>query len=102
MRLHPLLTVLFAALVLGQAVLVSIDLKRRGPGYEAARGVLGGATALVIGAQLLLERNRRRKHRRQVLRRAAGQCVTCGYDLRASRKQCPECGTAVPPPLFRT
>ncbi|MDB5356795.1 MAG: hypothetical protein JWN24_3248 [Phycisphaerales bacterium] len=32
---------------------------------------------------------RRRKQRR---RRARGQCVFCGYDLRASSSQCPECG----------
>jgi hypothetical protein len=36
---------------------------------------------------------------KQGRRRRAGFCPTCGYDLRASREQCPECGapTAVRP-----
>ncbi len=38
------------------------------------------------------------QRRRQELRHAPGRCVVCGYDLRGSPHQCPECGM-VPSPI---
>ena len=52
-------------------------------------------TALFLAGRLVLRRGQRRARFR------AGRCITCGYDLRASRERCPECGTVVPKALPR-
>jgi hypothetical protein len=36
-----------------------------------------------------------RKRRRRESRRAKSQCLACGYDLRASKDRCPECGEPI-------
>lgn len=44
----------------------------------------------VLPAVIAVRWNSRRR------RRVAGRCVECGYDLRASKNACPECGTSIP------
>jgi hypothetical protein len=46
------------------------------------------ALAIAPATSLLLARRRRWKQRNH-------RCLQCGYDLRASRERCPECGTAI-------
>lgn len=50
---------------------------------------------------VLIARKVRSVYRRR-WRREQGRCASCGYDLRASRERCPECGLAIstpnPPP----
>ena len=46
------------------------------------------AVTAVLPALWLMDARRAKRRRR-----AAGLCAVCGYDLRASRDCCPECGT---------
>src|SRR5258706_852067 len=49
------------------------------------------AIAPAITGVRLVARVARRRHRRR-----HGQCLHCGFDLRASKDRCPECGHPVP------
>jgi hypothetical protein len=53
--------------------------------YAAPWWVFVVVTAILPGAMLVRHRKIRRRAR-------TGQCIDCGYDLRASPDRCPECG----------
>ena len=65
--------------------------------YQFSGGVWGVQIPLWLPAALfgvwpvwlLLPYHRRRK------RKKLGLCLKCGYDLRASKERCPECGEAI-------
>ena len=49
---------------------------------------------LLLGIPTALLVRRLLRQRRHLLRSRAGRCIHCGYDLRASPDQCPECGAS--------
>lgn len=54
---------------------------------------IGGCLGPLIGAAIVVY-DRRRITRED--REDSGSCLSCGYDLRASKDRCPECGTPIP------
>src|SRR5687768_3586047 len=62
-----------------------------GSTYEAWVIPLWGPT-LVVSIPALVALTR---WTRQIVRRRRGQCVQCGYDIRATAVRCPECGGAI-------
>lgn len=77
-----------AAVALVCIALLSFDVLPTGLEIALSGALLGwGGTELVINFFKL-------KRRRLVEQRLANHCcVVCGYDLRGTPKQCPECGT---------
>ena len=55
--------------------------------------LIGFSVAPLLAAIRLLLRDRRRRR---------GLCARCGYDLRASKIRCPECGTPIRPSVEAT
>ena len=64
-------------------------------GWIGQIAVTTWASGILVGG--LISIARRERDLLFDLRHAAGCCVTCGYDLRASKDRCPECGAAIAP-----
>ena len=80
----PILVVISAIVI---SYLLGIDLLRNNPG---AKLLFGGLAFAMLTAFLVDSRLNRPKPPK-------GICRSCGYDLRASKKRCPECGTPIAP-----
>lgn len=84
--------------LLDRRIMTFLPLDNSGPEYPTARNYVARAPYWFLLMVLLALPARHawvwRGLRRERVRRDAGRCVRCGYDLRASRERCPECGAA--------
>jgi hypothetical protein len=74
----------------------------RGPWQQYGLSLAAPTWFLILlpASLTLLPARALHRDRRARRRRAAAQCVTCGYDLRgAAHERCPECGAVVAPRL---
>jgi hypothetical protein len=58
--------------------------------FTAIPHALPAIVFAILPAYTIFNQTRKRRRKR------TGRCITCGYDLRASRDRCPECGVAIP------
>jgi len=66
--------------------------------YIPAEFIIGTTLALAVAVAVVTFRRADGRRRRWI---GSGHCGQCGYDLRGSTDQCPECGTPVAEELLR-
>jgi hypothetical protein len=83
-RFHQFLVIVLLSLCMA----VMVWLPWKGPQW-------GGAVlfAIVVAASVAIRVVLVRRQWRRRQREIGGLCLACGYDLRATADQCPECGT---------
>lgn len=64
-------------------------------GWPPIAYALGSVAALALGLRFFRTAHRLKQKRQEALDQ--GRCQWCGYDLRATRGRCPECGKLIPP-----
>jgi hypothetical protein len=67
-------------------------IRRRAPGQMRFTDLLVPVWPLIVVSSLI-PAAWLYAHRKRHVRRQAGRCSACGYDLRATPDRCPECGT---------
>ena len=72
----------------GRSTPPTLTAERQSGSLAVPYWLLGSLFAISLGVSSVpLYRQRRRRKRKKL-----GLCVKCGYDLRASKERCPECG----------
>jgi hypothetical protein len=80
---------------LGGRLLLTRAADMRAPYNKMWRATVVIPMWLLILPSLPIPLLRIRRFVRAATRRRSGRCIQCGYDLRASTKNCPECGSPI-------